>query len=378
MDKNRKRLLIFIGGYAPAKKYGGPVTSILNLTESIDCECSVVCSDHDFDSKERLEGINKGWNRVGKADVLYLSEADFNVDVFSKIIREVCPDCGYLQGIWHLPLTWPAKKALEGAGIPVVLSVRGDLCEGAFNQKHLKKVLGLIALKLSGHLKNLTYHSTSAEETESIVNRLRVARDAIYEIPNLGAPCLPGPVKTKHDGELRCVFVSRITRKKNLLMAVKSIELCRFNVYLDIYGPIEDKVYYQEVIDYIEQTGLEKCIAYRGVLDGAQAKIIFRNYDCFLFPTLSENFGHVIAESMACGCPAVISQGVTPWDDLDGQAGFACRLNDPADFACRLDEMAAMDSLEFASRYGTVRDYYSNKMGREELARSYYEMFFGN
>lgn len=376
MDSKRKRLLIFIGGYAPAKKYGGPVTSILNLTESIDCECYVVCSDHDFGSKEKLEGISEGWNKVGKANVVYLSEIDFNVDVFSRIIRELRPDCAYLQGIWHLSLTWPAKKALDKTGVPVVLSARGDLCEGAFNQKRLKKMLGLAVLKASGHLKNLIYHSTSPEETESIVNRLGVSRDVIHEIPNLGAPCLQGPAKIKHDGELRCVFVSRITRKKNLIMAVKSVELCRRNVYLDIYGPIEDEAYYREVIDCIEKAGMKDRIAYKGALDGARAKTIFRNYDCFLFPTLSENFGHVIAESLACGCPVVISQGVTPWDDLDGQAGFVCKLNEPVDFAKKLDEMSAMNSLEFASRFKTVRDYYRNKMGWGELTRSYYDMFF--
>jgi glycosyltransferase involved in cell wall biosynthesis len=41
----------------------------------------------------------------------------------------------------------------------------------------------------------------------------------------------------------------------------------------------------------------------------------FSQYHFFLFPTLSENFGHAIAESLSAGCPVIISDA-TPWRDL--------------------------------------------------------------
>ena len=33
------------------------------------------------------------------------------------------------------------------------------------------------------------------------------------------------------------------------------------------------------------------------------------NYHFFVFPTLTENYGHVIAESLICNCPVILSKG---------------------------------------------------------------------
>jgi hypothetical protein len=41
-------------------------------------------------------------------------------------------------------------------------------------------------------------------------------------------------------------------------------------------------------------------------------------YDLFLFPTLGENYGHVISEALASGCPVVISDQ-TPWRNLEAE-----------------------------------------------------------
>ena len=43
----------------------------------------------------------------------------------------------------------------------------------------------------------------------------------------------------------------------------------------------------------------------------------------FIFPTLGENFGYVIYESLSCGCPVLMSKDTTPWNDLDNNGvGF--------------------------------------------------------
>ena len=44
--------------------------------------------------------------------------------------------------------------------------------------------------------------------------------------------------------------------------------------------------------------------------------------------TLSEDYGHVIAESLTVGTQVIISDQ-TPWNDVeDNNAGFVCELND--------------------------------------------------
>ncbi len=376
MDRQRKKLFITVGGYLPAKRYGGPVTSIFNLTESLGCDCYIVCSNHDFGSSEVLAGIKDGWNSVGKARVLYLPEAEFTRARFRQIIEEVRPDAAYLQGVWHLKLNWPLRSALISEGVPIVLALRGDLCDGAFAQKVAKKTVALRALRAIGYFKGMKLHSTSDDETASAMKRTGAKPGQIVEIPNLGVQYHAGIRAEKETGSLRCVVVSRIARKKNILAAVAFVAKADPGVALDIYGPIEDEGYFSEIKAFIDENGLTDRVCYQGALDASASRNIFGKYDAFLFPTLSENYGHVIAESLACGCPVVISRGTTPWDDVDSVGGFACRLDDEDEFVDRLNEMAAMDQGQYDQRFAGLPDYYRTKTKTRELVRKYQSMFF--
>lgn len=376
MDRQRKKLLITVGGYLPAKRYGGPVTSVFNLTESLDCDCYIVCSNHDLGSSEILPGIRDGWNSVGKARVLYLPEADFTRARFRQIIKEVRPDAAYLQGVWHLKLNWPLRSALLSEGVPIVLALRGDLCDGAFAQKVVKKAVAMRALRAIGYFKGMKLHSTSDDETASAAKRAGVKPGQIVEIPNLGVQYHAGDRVKKEAGFLRCVVVSRVARKKNILAAVGVVAKANPGVTLDIYGPIEDEDYFSEIMALVGEKNLANRVCYQGALDAAASRNIFSEYDAFLFPTFSENYGHVIAESLACGCPVVISRGTTPWDDVDGVGGFACGLEDEGEFVDRLNEMAAMDHGQYGQRFSGLPDYYRAKTKTRELVRKYQSLFF--
>ena len=41
----------------------------------------------------------------------------------------------------------------------------------------------------------------------------------------------------------------------------------------------------------------------------------------FVLPTNSENFGYVIAESLACGTPVITTHGA-PWGEIEGRCGY--------------------------------------------------------
>ena len=62
-----KKIMVFIGGYLPGEKYGGPVSSISNFVELMgdDYEIRIVCSNHDFKETTPYPNIKSGWNRVG-------------------------------------------------------------------------------------------------------------------------------------------------------------------------------------------------------------------------------------------------------------------------------------------------------------------------
>src|SRR5262249_1911514 len=76
------------------------------------------------------------------------------------------------------------------------------------------------------------------------------------------------------------------------------------------------------------------------------------NYDVMILPTLGENFGHVVVEAWAAGCPVLISDR-TPWRQLTSRGlGWDVPLDHPAwtaAIATCLD-MSAEDHLAMRRR----------------------------
>ena len=104
------------------------------------------------------------------------------------------------------------------------------------------------------------------------------------------------------------------------------------------------------------------------------AKHIYDEYDCFLFPTFSENYGHVIVESLFSGCPVVISKGTTPFDDCHEKAGFTVRLDSQRDFTRYLEKIADMDELQYAKLCESIDDYVAEKFQIDKLRQDYLKM----
>jgi len=69
-------------------------------------------------------------------------------------------------------------------------------------------------------------------------------------------------------------------------------------------------------------------------------------YHFLLFPTLSENFGHVIFEALGAGCAPVISDR-TPWRGLmEKGLGWDIPLEQPTTWVQAIAECIAMDEVQ--------------------------------
>ena len=103
---NKKTIVIFIGGYLPGEKYGGPVTSIENFTNQLSdyYKMKIICNDHDFKEKTRYSNIKNGWNKVGNAEVFYTNESEYHSEAFYDLIKPFEEDIVffYLSGIYSM------------------------------------------------------------------------------------------------------------------------------------------------------------------------------------------------------------------------------------------------------------------------------------
>ena len=191
----------------------------------------------------------------------------------------------------------------------------GLFSKGAFRIKYPKKKTYMTLLKWLGYFKDVEWSAT--DKAEAIDIRRQVGKNAICHLAE-DLPRKPEPIVHKTvsgKGSLRVIFLSRISKKKNLLFAVKILQrITEGNIVFDIYGNKEDLSYWQECEEELKKLPKNVHWSYKGIADAERVVEIFSQYDVFLFPTMAENYGHVIFEAMAGGCVPIISDR-TPWNN---------------------------------------------------------------
>ena len=137
--------------------------------------------------------------------------------------------------------------------------------------------------------------------------------------------------------------MSRIARKKNLHYLLDRLKGIDTHILLDLYGPIEDEIYLNELKYLIKGLPSNITVNFKGPIPQEMVPETLSAYHCFVMPTLGENFGHAIFEALAAGKPVLISDQ-TPWRGLEGKkAGFDLPLDQPKSFKDAIQTFLDMD-----------------------------------
>ena len=349
MNTMKPVILVFSHYYLPGYKGGGPIQSIKNIVDSLSEEFTflIVTNNRDLGDKEPYSKIKTGvWNTIGSAKVYYLELNLRSVKAIFNLIHNTPHDILYLNSFFATYATlFPLishKLNRKLKNIPILLAPRGEFSNGALSLKFFKKTTYLSLIKFTGLLKEINWHASTAFEAFDITREVNPKQDKIFiasdlsSSPNLSVP----PEKTQNHNELHIIFISRISPKKNLDYALKIIKEVTSKVVFNIYGPIEDSSYWltcQAIID--ELPSHIKVIYHGSIPSSAVPSAIYKN-DLFFLPTLGENYGHVIAESLAVGTPVLISDQ-TPWRDLiNKKLGFDIPLKEKENFIDAINGIA--------------------------------------
>ncbi|HDR1319161.1 TPA: glycosyltransferase, partial [Pasteurella multocida] len=118
-----------------------------------------------------------------------------------------------------------------------------------------------------------------------------------------------------NQSRLRICFLSRIAKIKNLYFALEILQKIDFPVFLGIYGPLEDKKYWNACLSLISKLPSHIEVKYYGIVENTKVQETISNYDLFFVPTQGENYGHVFIEALSSGTPILLSDQ-TPWRNL--------------------------------------------------------------
>lgn len=369
------KILIITEGYFPGKKYGGPPVSINNFCNLMnEYQCYIVAKNHDMGDNTPYKNIKTGWNKNKNTSILYLSDEEYNYKSFEKIVKEIKPDILYLQSLFQR-CVFPNLKLAKKYNLKVLLAPRGELCNGAFKKKY-KKIPYIYLLKAYRLFKDINFQSTSEDETKNIKKYLNIDEKKIYYLTNI--PTIPNieiKKRKKTKGNVNLVFISRIAPKKNLLFALKCLKIIKGNVVFDIYGPKEDSTYWDECEEVIKKMPSNIKTNYCGLINHEDVCKKFSDYDAFFFPTLSENFGHVIAESLSVGTPVIISDQ-TPWKNLfQCSAGWDLNLKNTSEFSKIIQYIVDMDNEEYLKFQQGAKNKFKDFVKLNKLKKEYIKCF---
>jgi len=359
-------VLVIASCYLPGYKAGGPIRSLANLVDHLGDEIKfrIITPDRDFkDSKPYTHIRIDSWNRVGKADIFYISPKQRLFNNFKKLICSIEYDVLYLNSFFSYQFTIKPllfRRLCMIPEKPTVVAPRGEFSSGALKLKILKKQLYIMVAKMLGLYRDVIWQASSEHEEEDI-RKLFGGDIPVVIAPNLTTLNYSvnelSQRKNKKGGYLKILFLSRISKKKNLDTALKMLVGLNGRIWFDIYGPIEDKHYWAKCQKIIADLPGNIKVSYCGCVSHEKVLSLMSDYELFFLPTLGENFGHVIVEAFCAGCPVLISDQ-TPWRDLEEKGiGWDIPLNRPDLFQNVLQKCIDMNGLEYVKWSNRAREY---------------------
>jgi glycosyltransferase involved in cell wall biosynthesis len=235
----------------------------------------------------------------------------------SKALRNAGPgaDVIHNHGLWLIPNIYAGWEAAR-SGKPLVVSPRGMLSPNALSFSRLKKKLFWHLLQRKVVAEAACIHATGSGEYEDV--RALGLVNPVAVIPNgVDIPEISEDMNTFNPSERILLALGRIHPKKGfdrLLRAWAKVESAYPTWRLRIVGPAE--LGHEKALRALANSlGLQR-VTIEDPIHGDAKNAAYREADLFVLPSLNENFGLTVAESLASGTPVISSKGA-PWSGLE-------------------------------------------------------------
>jgi glycosyltransferase involved in cell wall biosynthesis len=252
--------------YFPSKVAGGSAKSILLLTELI--------SENKLNSKVIFKDNYSSFNYDSK-DIVVLNS------VFGSVCRKI---------LFRFLIKKPAR---------CIIIPRGELLAGAIKNSSFKKHLYIKIVKHIYNKLNFEWVATSVKERDSIELLIKPKITPILNSNLLKSIPFNSSINRTKD----FCSIGRLELKKNQLF-LKNIK-----DKVDLFGALSNEKGYIKKIDKVPN------LIYLGNIDPDKMSELYSEYKINLLPTLGENYGHVIVESILSGTPVIVSD-TTPWSNV--------------------------------------------------------------
>lgn len=366
------KILHVVPSYFPAVRYGGPILSVHGLCKALaarGCEVEVFTTNVDGPRESNvplgvpvdMDGVKVWYFPVPALRRLYWSPA-----LGAALRRHVERfDVVHTHSVFLWP-TWAASRAARDRRVPYVMAPRGMLVRELIRRKSTlaKKLWINLVERKNLALASLIHFTSQVEADDANALGLQFRKSCI--IPNglelsepVRGPTIDTPDAATAGHEPYLLFLGRISWKKGLdrlIRAMPAVPDCR----LVVAGNDEEGL--QPRLQAIAaQAGVDGRVIFAGPVYGEDKAALLRRARMLVLPSYSENFGNVVLEAMAAGCPVVVTPEVGAADIVRDSGAGAVMAGDPAVLGEGIRRM-------MADPEGLVR---MGKKGREIVQRRY-------
>jgi glycosyltransferase involved in cell wall biosynthesis len=245
-------------------------------------------------------------------------------------------DAVIINGLWQYH-SYGAWKALRELDVPYYVFPHGMLdpwFKRTYPLKHLKKSLywPWAEYRVLRDARRVLF---TAEEERVLARqsfRLYRAKEEVVAFGTNPPPQFSAPVRDAFlaaypelVGKRLLLFLGRIHEKKGCDLLVKAFAEIRDidpSAHLVMAGP-DSGEWTPALQKMARELGIADRVTWTGMLLGDMKWGAFHASDAFILPSHQENFGIAVAEALGCGLPALISDKVNIWREVEADgAGF--------------------------------------------------------
>jgi glycosyltransferase involved in cell wall biosynthesis len=349
----RLRILQVVPTYYPAVRYGGTIRSVHGLsaalakrghevhvyTTSVDGDGDL---DVPLDRPVDLDGVAVHYFRVPALRRLFWAPS-----LRRRLHESVSDfDVAHLHSVFLCP-TWAAARIAARAGVPYVLSPHGMLIRDVIQRKsRLVKTTWINVVERATLAHAAGLHVTAELEGDEVRALDLPMPEIVRQIPNgIDWPERHLPLSETPFAGLPpryALFLSRISWKKGLdrlLTAWHKVP----DLPLVIAGN-DDEDYTPKLRRLAQSLGLESRVVFTGPVSDEHKWALYEKAELFLLPSYSENFGMVVGEAMAMGCPVVVTPEVGVAQIVASEGAGIVTSNDPEKLAAAINALLADES----------------------------------
>ncbi len=324
-------ILHVVPTYLPAVRYGGPIYAVHGLCRALAArghrvQVYTTNVDGPGDSDVRLgapvliDGVAVNYFPSRYLRRLYFSAA------LGRALRTAMQrvDIVHLHSVFLWP-TLAAARGAEAAQVPYVLSPRGMLVRELIRRRSpWVKQLWIRLVETRTVARAAAMHFTSSVEQREFEALGLPFRRALV-LPNGHTPAVePAQGLTPAMAGLApadtVLFLSRMSWKKGadrLIRAARHVPQANF-----VFAGGDEEGLVPQLEALARTEGVAHRVRFIGAVYGDIKQQWYRQAALLVLPSLSENFGNVVLEALAEGCPAVLTPEVGLAQSAD-QAGCA-------------------------------------------------------